>query len=242
MNNEFQSLDIVVPVYNEAPRIRHTIDALLVATEGKIIAVDDGSRDDSVDILSAISNPRFQLLRHTVNRGIGAALRTGFAATRGDVVVTMDADLSYSISHISRMLDALVEQGADMVLASAYMVGGTVDHVPPMRRHLSRAGNLYLAYCTGYRLRTFTCMVRAWRGPVLRQLHLSEEGPEIQLEMLWQALDQGCRIIEIPAELCWAPADTARSRRIAVRQLFGQARRTLVWGKRLSERIRTLPR
>lgn len=205
-------ISIVVAAYNEEPVIDQTVKRIVAAMEGQnryaweLVCVDDGSRDGTHALMagSAKGDPRVTILRHRRNYGQGRALRTGFEACTGDIIVTMDADLSYGPEYILKLVDALIERNVDISLASPYTKGGAVRNVPFYRHFLSRFGNKYLARMSDYDVSTITCVVRAYRKEVLDSLFLTSDGMELQLEILLKASMLGNRVTEVPAELAWA--------------------------------------
>lgn len=206
---EAVDLTIIAPMFNEeenvaetARRVRDALAAFPGAWE--LVMVDDGSTDASRARAEAeaASDPRVRAVGYTPNAGRGRALRTGFAAARGRFVVTVDFDLSYEPSHILRMHEALSRPGGpDVVLASAYMPGGTSEGVSWKRLLPSRLGNWLLRFAWPKRVYTSTCVVRGYRREALERLALTEDGKEIHLEILSQAFDQGLRVEEIPGHL-----------------------------------------
>src|SRR4051812_19561750 len=106
-----RSLSLILPAYNEAAGIAEAVaeadDALArFAGDYEILVVDDGSRDDTAAIAEAVARdrPRVRLLRHDVNRGYGAALRTGFEAARGALVAFTDADGQFDLADLERLV------------------------------------------------------------------------------------------------------------------------------------------
>ena len=90
-------LSIVIPVYNEAETVRQVVDIMQqTAIDHELVIVDDGSSDNTYEELQQLeSRPNVRVLKHPQNRGKGEALKTGFAAVKGDVVIVQDADLEY---------------------------------------------------------------------------------------------------------------------------------------------------
>src|SRR5437868_11189659 len=101
------------------------MDALLAVPADQWVFVDDGSTDGTADRLAAAASrdPRVTVVTHARNRGVGAAVRTGIAAARGDVVVTYDADRTYPAADAARLV-AAVAAGADVATASPFVAGG----------------------------------------------------------------------------------------------------------------------
>jgi glycosyltransferase involved in cell wall biosynthesis len=119
-------LSIVIPCYNERETIAEVIDAVRAAPGGEkqIIVVDDCSTDGTSRLLEETLKPKIDtLLRHPVNRGKGAALRTGIAAATGDIVIIQDADLEYDPNQYPQLIDPILRDRADVVYGSRFMGG-----------------------------------------------------------------------------------------------------------------------
>lgn len=115
-------LSLIMPAYNEATTIRHALDRCLAqAFVGEVIVVDDGSTDGTAHLVEMVDDPRVRLLEHSVNRGKGAAIRTGIDAARYDFVGIQDADLEYDPADLARLLVPLDEGLADAVYGSRFM-------------------------------------------------------------------------------------------------------------------------
>ena len=215
-------ISLVIPVYNEAAVIEKHVLELQEYVEGycgedewEIVLVDDGSTDGTADTLDRLArdNVQCRAVHHAANFGRGRALRTGFGAARGDVIVTLDADLSYAPYHIEKMVQALDEQKVDIVLASAYHPEGSVANVPFLRLLISRFGNIVLsrAFAAVGRFHTWTCTVRAFRSSVVKSMDLISDDKELHLEVLRKASLLGFRIAEVPADLKWRETKLAKS-------------------------------
>ena len=119
-------LSIVIPCYNEARTIRIIVDRVRAAPvpDKEIIIVDDCSRDGTRDLLRTEIAPLVdQVIYHANNQGKGAALRTGFAAATGDVVIVQDADLEYHPNEYPKLLQPILDGRADVVFGSRFSGG-----------------------------------------------------------------------------------------------------------------------
>ena len=121
-------LSVVVPAYNEQNTLKEIVRRVAaVPVRKEIIIVDDRSRDDTWNVMQAIpaefesADNRIVLKRHEVNQGKGRALRTGFAAATGTVVVVQDADLEYDPAEFPRLLQPIVDGRADVVYGSRFL-------------------------------------------------------------------------------------------------------------------------
>ncbi len=202
-------LSVVVPMYNEASNVADLLSALdrtldASGMTSEIILVDDGSTDSTRKMVERLSSDysRVKLISYTPNRGRGYALRRGFDAARGSIIVTAEADLSYDPKYVVKLAEALEHNpGIDIVIGSPYGKGGHVAGVPLWRLLISRVGNRILSYALSSRLTTVTGMLRAYRCHVPPSLDLESERKEIHLEILSEAIARGYKVSEIPVSL-----------------------------------------
>lgn len=215
-------VSVVVPAWNEAPIVeKHlaTLYAFMKSLEDEyrweLIFINDGSADDTGDLAEAFSKTRenIHVLHHRVNAGLGRALQSAFRQCRGDYIVTLDLDLSYSADHISELLRRIRDTGAKVVVASPYMKGGTVSNVPWLRWTLSKWANRFLSMSVRGRVSTLTGMVRIYDGRFLKALNLRASGKEINPEILFKAMLLDAKIEEVPAHLNWQPRKAEKMRR-----------------------------
>ncbi len=201
-------LSVIIPMYNEEEIIAGTIEAVVRELETlnvnwELILVNDGSVDGTLKAIgeSRQGDERIRIVDYSPNRGRGYALRRGFAAARGEMVISTDADLTYSPEHITRIWNELNASGVDIVLGSVYMKGGRAENVPFKRLLISRLGNMVLGLTFPGRIKTITCVLRGYRREVLDSLELESDGKEIHLEILARAISVGFKVKEIPAVL-----------------------------------------
>ena len=205
-------VSLLLPAYNEAAIVEKNLATLYEYMQSlekeyrwEIVIVNDGSKDNTGELIEAFARARknVQVIHHPTNFGLGQALKTGFNHCRGDYIVTMDVDLSYSPDHIRRLLAKMRDTGAKIVLASPYMKGGGVSSVPKLRRVLSIGANRFLSFAARGNLSTLTGMVRAYDGRFLKTLNLKSMGMEVNPEVIYKAKMLRARIEEIPASLDW---------------------------------------
>jgi dolichol-phosphate mannosyltransferase len=202
-------LSIVIPMFNEAENAESTlirVEEALASFDGtyEIIAVNDGSLDHTLEILNKLAEKdgKLKIVSYPNNIGRGMALRKGFQESRGEMVVSIDADLSYDPQYILGLVGALKsDPNIDFVLASPYMPGGGVRNVPLHRLWISKLGNRILRFAMPNRIYTSTGIFRAYRKKVLDSLEMESDGKEIHLEILSKALALGFRVKEVPAVL-----------------------------------------
>jgi len=194
----------VIPCYQEAEALAAGLTALLALPGEQLVFVDDGSTDGTAAHLAeaARRDARVTVVTHPRNRGVGAAMRSGFAATTGDVVVAYDADRTYPAADAERLV-AAVAAGADVATASPFLAGGVVA-APWARRVLSKGAALAYRVAVGPAakgVRTFTAGFRAYRGPLVRGLAFRSDGFASTAEILGRLLLHGARLVEVASTL-----------------------------------------
>lgn len=216
-------VSIVVPMKDEEgsiPVLERELAALerALGEQGhalETILVDDGSTDGTAAAATrwCANGSRRRVLRHERNRGFGAGLRTGVAATTGEVVVSYDADCAYPASDVLLLLGE-IRRGADVASATPFADGGAV-RVGPVRKALSLGcSSIYRIALRGRArgVRTFTCAFRAYRGDVVRDLAWRADGFLAAAEILALCLMRGARVVEVPSTLRARFAGTSKMR------------------------------
>ena len=215
------SVSLVIPCFREEATVATTLRQLdelarrRAELDWEMIVVDDGSDDATSAEVACVAEELptpVVLLQHRRNAGLGAAMRTGIAASDGEVLIAVDCDLSYSVSVVERLLDTWLASRPHIVMASPYMPGGRTEQVPHALETRSRVANRFLSWTAYHDLKTLTGMVRAYDGPFIRSLPLKAEGADIMVEIVYKAQVLRARIEEIPATLSWAGLETRVSR------------------------------
>jgi glycosyltransferase involved in cell wall biosynthesis len=193
-------LSVVIAAYQEAATIAEVIERVAALDlETEIVVVDDGSTDETAAIVEGLGMDGVTLHRHERNRGKGAAVRTGIAATTGDVVIVQDADLEYDPSDIPRVIAPIIEGHADAVFGTRLRGG------QPQRAHLfwHYAGNRFLSLVTNVLYNTTISDMevgyKAFRGELIRSIRLVSDDFQIEPELAAKTLRiPGIRLYEVP--------------------------------------------
>ncbi|MGH3333729.1 MAG: polyprenol monophosphomannose synthase [Nocardioidaceae bacterium] len=199
---------VVIPTYNEAQNIRWVVGRLREAVPHiDVLIVDDGSPDGTGEIADKLAalDPQVHVLHRTEKAGLGAAYLHGLsvALAKGyDVIGEMDADGSHQPEQLPRLLEAM-EAGADLVLGSRWVPGGSVVDWPLSRKVLSRGGNIYARLLLGTPLKDSTGGFRLFRRSALEAIgyeSVASFGYCFQIDLAWRAIQAGLTVTEVPIE------------------------------------------
>jgi glycosyltransferase involved in cell wall biosynthesis len=193
-------VSIVIPCYNEKDTIEKIVEAVHTAPlENKeIIVVDDCSEDGTQAVLQErVSQMVDRIIYHPVNRGKGAALRSGFAAATGDFILVQDADLEYSPDDYPVLLEPLMSGKADAVFGSRF-IGGR-PHRVLFFWHM--VGNKFLTLLsnifTDINLTDVETGYKAFKAPLIKSIRIEEDGFGVEPEIIAKLARTGCRIYEV---------------------------------------------
>jgi dolichyl-phosphate beta-glucosyltransferase len=194
-------LSVVVPAYDEERRIVPTLEELARWSRGRgvveVVVVDDGSRDRTAALVAGFVDERLRLVRLPENRGKGAALRAGVAATSGSTVLLTDADLSTPLDELDRLAPLL--ERADLVLGSRAQPDSRVDRRQPWARELAgKSFNLAIRVLGVRGFRDTQCGFKLLRGEVARRLfaEMTIDRFAYDVELVWLAQRRGYRVEE----------------------------------------------
>src|SRR5213075_1269358 len=193
-------VSIVIPCYNEKSTIEKIVEAVCNSPlECKeIIVVDDCSQDGTKTVLQErLSQVVDRIIYHPMNRGKGAALRSGFAAATGDIILVQDADLEYNPEEYPRLLEPILSGKADVVFGSRFMGGGPHRVVYFWHMIGNKLLTLLSNMCTNVNLTDMETCYKAFRGSVIRNLDLRENRFGFEPEITAKVARARCRIYEV---------------------------------------------
>jgi dolichol-phosphate mannosyltransferase len=203
-------LSLIIPAYNESEGVAHTATRLrpVLDTLGRdyaleVVFVDDGSTDNTKTLLHQAfdADARVSIVAHDINRGLGAAVRTGFDYATGDILVTTDFDGTYAFDTIPLLIRQLIDEEADIVTASPYHPAGKVEGVPRYRLLFSYSASLLYRIIVKWRIHTWTALYRAYRRRVIETVSFESNGFLANAELMVNALRAGFKVSEYPATL-----------------------------------------
>jgi glycosyltransferase involved in cell wall biosynthesis len=215
-----QLLSVIVPVFNERTTVAEVIRriravSLPVAVE--VIVVDDGSSDGTDKVLAALGDSTVRVINHGVNRGKGAAIRTGLETVRGDLVLVQDADLEYDPADWSKLLDPILRGKADVVYGSRF-TGERKNMMP-----LHWMGNRFLSLVTNIlyssTLSDMETCYKLFDRKVLEGITIQSDKFDFEPEITAKVLRRGYRIYEVPISYAGREADEGK--KITWRDGFG---------------------
>jgi hypothetical protein len=197
------SLSVVIPALNEEDGIASIIERIEGARPAlrsmgvedlEIIVVDDGSSDRTADIAGAYASVR--VVRHPVNRGYGAAIKTGFSHARGDLLAFMDADGTYPPEHLPALCLAASKGEADVAVGSRR--SGAESHMPPMRRVGNFIWSNLVTLIGNHRVADPASGMRVLRRSALHQLYPLPDGLNFTPVMSTRAVHERLNVVEVP--------------------------------------------
>jgi dolichol-phosphate mannosyltransferase len=201
-----QRVLVVVPTYDERENLPITLGRLRAAVPSvEVLVADDASPDGTGKVADewAARDEHVHVLHRPGKAGLGPAYVDGFrwGLARGyDVLVEMDADGSHQPEQLPSLLERIAD-GADLVLGSRWVAGGSVVNWPRYREVLSRGGNLYTRLALGVALRDATGGYRAFRATALEKIGMDDvesQGYCFQVDLAWRAARAGLRVEEVP--------------------------------------------
>jgi glycosyltransferase involved in cell wall biosynthesis len=197
------TLSVVIPALNEEGGIAKIVEQVLATREGlktigvtglEVIVVDDGSVDATPGIVERMAD--VQLVRHPVNRGYGAAIKTGFGRGKGELLAFIDADSTYPPEYFVKLCEVAIRDGADVVIGSRR--SGGASSMPPVRRLGNLIWSSLLSVIGNSRVQDPASGMRVLRRECLQQLYPLPDGLNFTPVMSTRSLHEGLKVVEIP--------------------------------------------
>lgn len=212
----FDSLQIAIPVYNEAGNIAHTLEQIeaMVTVPHRVLIIYDFDEDDTIPVVKEFIREQkaknIFLVKNRYGKGVLNAIRTGFDSAKDGVVLVVMADSSDDLSVVDSMFEK-INQGYDIVCGSRYMKGGKQVGGPIIKGLLSRVACRSLHIITGISTHDITNSFKMYRKSVLDDIEIESSGGfEIGMEVVVKAFFKGHRITEVPT--LWRNRTAGQSR------------------------------
>ena len=194
-------LSVVIPAYNEEATISQIINKVLeIPHLLEIIIVDDCSTDKTQLIAQKVAeqDARIRYIRQPKNAGKTAALKTGFAATRGEIVIVQDADLEYDPGEIADVIAPILDGNADVVYGSRFMVK-KATRVLYFYHYVANKGLTFLSNClTNINMTDVETCYKAFRGEIIRNMIITSSGFGFEIEVTAKVAKLKCAVYEVP--------------------------------------------
>ena len=186
---------LVIPAYNEVEGLPLVVREYLDVVD-EVIMVDDGSSDGTFQAAQALVCGKVKLLRHEVNQGKVAALRTGVLQASGDIIIFTDADNTYPARYVPPLVQE-IEKGADLVLGARIQAR---ENIPAFNRLGNNIFSFLATYISCIRIKDSQTGMRAFRREMFDKLDVKAKGLEFETKMTVRAAKLGYKIVEIPIE------------------------------------------
>jgi glycosyltransferase involved in cell wall biosynthesis len=195
------TLSIVVPAFNEEATLARVVEKLIhVPYLFEIVIVDDCSSDGTLEIARqlAAKYPQVRTLTHERNRGKTDALRTGFAETKGDIVIVQDADLEYDPGEMKEVIQPIIEGVADVVFGSRFLIRKAARVLYFYHYIANKSLTFFSNLLTNINLSDVETGYKAFRGEIIRNMIITSKGFGFEIEVTAKVAKLGCAIFEVP--------------------------------------------
>lgn len=202
-------ISVIIPVYNEAAIVEDNLRSLEAFLEKEfddfeIVAVNDGSRDRSGEIIRSLEDGRIVYVGYDENRGKGGALAEGVARSSGDIIVTTDCDLAYGTSVIVEAVGVMTSnEGIDLLIGSRSLAEDGFANYPFIRKLASKVYFGFISVYTGISVSDSQCGFKCYRKDAAKKLfaYLETLGFAFDLEILIKAKYAGYELTEMPVKI-----------------------------------------
>ena len=194
-------LSVVMPAYNEEATLAAIVGRVIgIPHMLELIIVDDHSSDRTPQIAEELAarHPEIRYIRHEKNGGKTAALKTGFALTRGDVVIVQDADLEYDPHEIADVIAPIIQGHADVVFGSRFIIRKTA-RILYLTHYLANKALTFISNCfTNLNMSDIETCYKAFRGDIIRNMVITSRGFGFEAEAAAKVAKLKCAVYEVP--------------------------------------------
>ena len=191
---------VMIPLYNEAETINSVIQELCIHHQGDVLIIDDGSTDNSTELLNDCVKKKLTLITHVENQGYGATISEGFRyaiENNYDVIITMDCDFQHEPKNIPEFIKQI--ESYDIVSGSRYLLKSKEqDDAPKDRAAINKTITKRIIEITGYDITDAFCGFKAYKTTALKKLSTKSTGYAMPLQLWIQAWKQDLTVKEIP--------------------------------------------
>jgi len=206
-------LSVIIPAYNEAGTIKQILEKVnSVNIDKEIVVIENGSTDDTGKILRDIKYPNLKIIYHLNNRGKGGAILTGLANATGEYLIIQDADLEYDPADFLKLVQAIKENSADLVIGARFTKG---YHGTLMPRMGNRSLTALLNLLFNVRFNDCYSCYKLFRKETINKLNLNSLGFDIEIEIITKAIKNKMKIVEVP--ISYYPRTYKQGKKIRVR-------------------------
>jgi glycosyltransferase involved in cell wall biosynthesis len=207
----YKLLSVIVPVYNErntVPEIIRRMRQADLPIDREIIMVDDGSDDGTDKIWPTVEDSTVRVVRHPSNQGKAAAVRTGLAAARGDVLLIQDADLEYDPEDWAALIAPILRGKAEVVFGSRY--SGDQEAISYMRHLADRSLSVFASLLYNTALPDILTGYKAFARDVIESITIESDGFDLEPEITAKLIRGGHRIYVVPIAFSGRTIDEGR--------------------------------
>ena len=199
--DHWECLSVIIPAYNEEATLAKVVENVLkLSSLLEIIVVDDCSTDATASIAARLAetHARVKTVHHERNKGKTAALETGFALTRGEIVIVQDADMEYDPSEIPFVIQPILSGHADVVYGSRFLVR-RASRVLYFYHYLANKVLTFISnLLTNLNMTDIETGYKAFRGEIIRNMRITSRGFGFEVEVTAKIAKLGCAIYEVP--------------------------------------------
>ncbi len=198
-----EKLSVIIPAYNEELNIRRIPGELMPTMEKignyEIVIVDDGSKDNTLKVAKKLKG-KIRVVKHPRNMGLGAAMKTGLKNSTGDLIIFLDADLTFHPREIPKLLKKYYSGNYDCVIGTQFGKGSKT-RMKFHRKLISKTVNVLYTAALGRNVTSMSAIFRVYKRSALRGISMTSNNFDINAEILFDMIKKGKNVAEVPVTL-----------------------------------------